>query len=201
MGCTITVKPPSTKYYSITGNTLEEVQKSIEKKGPKDPNDGKRVTAVTATDIIVADNWEPEVRKVAYGIGSAEVTVGVKNMKMTVEGTILMPKLGTNKLSPAAKKEWERFVKKLLVHEKEHMDVAQKVAEEMKKVIMAMTGVGTGGNDSKALTAAKEDFLKTYASTYSPKQISALISDAHKKFDKKTDHGAKHGARLDTSIK
>lgn len=202
MGCTITVKSPKMTSYQVTGNTLKEVWDNVLKKGPKDPNDGKKVAALTATEIVVADRWDPELRRGScLDNGKMEAVVGVKNMSITVYGEIKMPKLGSNKLSKSAKKEWDRFIKKLAAHEREHMDVTEKVAVEMSKVVMKMEGIGLGADDKKAFEAGKKAFLDAYVKAYGPKQLSKLIAEAHKKFDKATKHGANHGAVLNYDIK
>lgn len=201
MSCKITIRSPMTTTYPVGGATLEDVQKDIKKKGPKDPNDNKNVAAITDTEVRVHDRWLPEVRKVAYGSdGKAEVTVGVKTMSIIISTIIHMPRLGTNTLSAKAKKEWDRFRKKLFEHEKQHINVAKGIAQYMDKDIAKITGTAKGETDTKAETAAKKDLLKNYLAKYSSDKIKKIVLDGHARYDKRTDHGAKYGAKLDTSI-
>ena len=201
MGCSVSVKSAKVSTYPVSGNTLQDVWASIEKKGPKDPNDNKKVAALTETTITVADKWDAELRGGrCMTSGKMEARVGVKNMTMTVEGAIKMPKLGSSKLSKAAKKEWDRFIKKLEAHEKEHVTETEKLAEQMGKEIMKIEGVAEGDDDKKAFEAAKQAFLKEYLKQFSGALIAKRVTEIHTKFDKSTKHGAKHGAKLDLSI-
>jgi predicted secreted Zn-dependent protease len=201
MGNKVTVAKPKTTNYSVSGKTLKEVWASIQKKGPNDPNDNKKVAALTETTIIVADKWDPETRGGScLDNGKIETWVGAKNMSMKIEGSIQMPKLGSNKLSKTAKKEWDRFIGKLDKHEREHLAVTAKVAKTMGDEIMKIEGVGLGDDEKKSFEAGKADFLKRYVTSYTGKKLSARITEASKKFDKSSKHGAKHGAVLDLDI-
>ena len=201
MGNKITVAKPKITTYSVSGNTLKDIWADIEKKGPKDPNDNKKVAALTETAIVVADKWDPEIRGGrCLTNGKTETRVGVKNMSMTIEATIKMPKLGSSKLSKTAKKEWDRFVVALDKHEREHQDVTAKLAKTIGDEIMKLEGVGLGDDDKKAYQAGFDDFLKIYVAGYSDKKNSERIVAESKKFDKSSKHGAKHGASLDLNI-
>ena len=201
MGIKITKTKPKITTYGVTGNTLKEVWDNVLKKGPKDPNDNKKVAALTETTIEVADRWDPEIRSgQCLPDGTLETTVGVKNFSMTIEGAIKMPKLGTNGLSKTAKKEWDRFITKLDKHEREHMDVTEKLAKEIGKEIMKIEGVGLGADEKKSFEAGKAAFLKLYVAEYNGKKIAARINAEAKKFDKATKHGAKQGATLNYDI-
>lgn len=202
MGNKVTATKPKITTYAVSGKTLKEVWASIEKKGPKDPNDNKKVAALTETTIIVADKWDPETRSGrCLTNGKIETRVGAKNLSMKVEATIKMPKLGSKDLSKLAKKEWDRFIVKLDKHEREHQTITEKLAKTMGEEIMKIEGVGLGDDEKKAFEAGKAEFLKLYGASYSGKKISARIAEAAKKFDKSSKHGAKHGAVLKLDIK
>ena len=202
MVCTIKVNAPTIKKYTVVGDTLEAVWKDVLKKGPKDPNDNKKVAALTATFIEIDGKWTHEERGGSCrDDGKIEVVIGIKNLNLKIDGTILMPKLGAAKLSAKAKKEWDRFVKKVEAHEKEHMVVTKGVAEKMDKEMAIMTAFGVGDDEKKATAAARKNFEKAFVAVYNAKSVSALITAAHKKLDKDSAHGAKHGASLDTTIK
>lgn len=201
MGNKITVSSPKISTYSVSGDTLKDVWDDILKKGPKDPNDNKKVAAITETTIIIADRWDPEVRGGrCLTNGKIETRVGVKNMSMTVEAAIKLPKLGSSKMSATAKKEWKRFIGKLESHEREHIDVTAKLAKTMGDEIMKIEGLGLGDDEDKAFEAGKAAFLKLFVASYDGKSIADRISKEAKKFDSKTGHGAKHGATLNYDI-
>lgn len=201
MGNKITVAKPKITTYAVTGNSLKDIWAYIQKKGPKDPNDNKKVAALTETTIEVADKWDPEIRGGScLEDGTMETYVGAKNISMKIVTSIKMPKLGKHALSKAAKKEWDRFVKKLDSHEREHIDVTEKVAKEMGEEILKLEGFGFAKDEKKSFEAGKADFIKLYLADYSGKKISKRITEASKKFDKTTKHGAKHGAALNTDI-
>ena len=201
MGIKITVSKPKFTSYSVSGKTLKEVWANIAKRGPTDPNDKKKVAALTTTSINIGDKWVPEMRSgQCLSNGKIETRIGIKNMSMTVESTIKMPKLGTNSLSKRAKKEWDRFIGKLDKHEREHQDVTAKVAKTVGDEIMKIEGIGLGDDEKNAIKAGKADYLKRFSATYSSKSLSTRITEASKKFDKSSKHGAKHGAVLNTDI-
>jgi len=201
MGNKITVGKPKITTYSVKGNTLKDVWANVLKVGPKDPNDNKKVAALTETTIVVADKWDPETRGGrCLTTGKIETRVGAKNLSMKIEGTIKMPKLGTNSLSKPAKKEWDRFIAKLDKHEREHMVVTEKLAKTMGDEIMKIVGVGLGDDEKKAFEAGKAAFVKLYIANYNGKKISDRIVEGARKLDKSTKHGAKHGAVLKLDI-
>jgi len=201
MGNKVTVSNPKITTYTVKGDTLKDVWANVLKVGPKDPNDNKKVAALTETTITVADKWDAETRGGrCLTTGKIETVVGAKNMSMKVEGSIKMPKLGANKLSKAAKKEWNRFIGKLDKHEREHMVVTEALAKTMGDEIMKIEGLGLGDDEKKAFEAGKGAFLKLYVASYNPKKISTRITEAAAKLDKSSKHGAKHGAVLNFDI-
>jgi len=201
MGNKITVVTPKITTYAVSGNTLKDIWAFIGKKGPKDPNDNKKVAALTVTEIIIADKWDPENRGgQCLSNGKIETWVGAKNISMKVEATIKLPKLGSNNLSKPAKKEWDRFIGKLDKHEREHQSVTAKLAKTMGEEILKIQGVGLADDEKKSFEAGKNDFIKRYIAKFDGKKISARVTDASKKFDKSTKHGAKQGAVLNLSI-
>ena len=201
MGNKVTSSKPKITTYSVKGKTLKEVWDHVLKVGPKDPNDNKKVAALTETTIIVADKWDAEVRGGrCLKTGKIETRVGVKNMTMKVEGTIKLPKLSGNTLTKTAKKEWDRFLGKLDKHEREHMVVTEKLAKTMGDEIMKIEGVGLGDDEDKAFEAGRAAFIKLYIASYGGKKIADRITAAAKKLDKASGHGAKHGAVLNYDI-
>ena len=201
MGNKVTSGKPKITTYTVKGKTLKEVWTNVLKVGPKDPNDNKKVAALTECTIIVADKWDAETRGGrCMTTGKIETRVGVKNMTMKVEGVIKLPKLSGTGLSKTAKKEWDRFMSKLDKHEREHLVDTEKLAKTMGVEIMKIEGVGLGDDEDKAFEAGKAAFIKLYVASYSGKKISDRITAAAKKLDKASDHGAKHGAVLNLDI-
>ena len=83
MGNKITVSKPKVTTYKVSGNTLKEIWVNIEKIGPKDPNENEKVAALTATTIIVADLWDPEIRcGKCLKNGKIKTWVGAQNISM-----------------------------------------------------------------------------------------------------------------------
>lgn len=201
MGNKITTSKPKITTYSVKGKTLKEVWTNVLKVGPKDPNDNKKVAALTETTITVNDKWDAETRGGrCLTNGKFETRVGAENISMKIAGTIKLPKLGTNSLSKTAKKEWDRFITKLDKHEREHMVVTEKLAKTIGEEILKLEGIGLGDDETKAFKSGMAAFIKLYVGNYSNKQISDRISEAAKNLDKSTKHGAKHGAVLHYDI-
>ena len=196
-------KSPSVTTYTVAGKTLAEIWKDIQKKGPVDPNDGKRYagSCKSTFKVDVSDNdVEYEVKP---GSAPVEVTAKLAESKGKVSSTpvITMPKLSSNKaLSPDAKEEWERFVGFTRTHEENHADSLYLLVIKIARDIAGMTGTGTDADEKKAKAAARKALYAKIIASYDDAKLKALVNADLDAYDTKTHHGETEGAKLDTSI-
>ncbi len=198
MAIKLAVTAPKWTYYTVKGDTLAAVWQDIIKKGPKDPNDNKKVAALTATSYSTSPAWTHEIVD-QYPIFDGQITckIKVKAWEVKFWSEIRFPKLGANKLSPAAKKEWTRFVGKLKPHELKHVAKAKAEMETIVKEFQAMESSAVGKDLKEAVKIARQNMEQDFAKTYGGKKIEDRLNKIHKKFD----HNTGHGTSLDTTIK
>lgn len=197
---TIASKKTSTKPYTVKGATLADIQKEIDKKGPKDGS--KNVAGLctcslemdaksTAIDFNVTQNNKGEYEAEAY------FTKGTLNWPCT----ITMPKCSSvSKLSKPAQKEWKRYMGCLETHETAHVPEYEKEIKAIAAEIEALRGNATNADENKAKKAAFDALAKTFTTDYSQAKNDARLEANAEAYDKKTKHGKTQGAVLDTSI-
>ncbi len=195
MPCVVNAPKPTVTTYAVNGNTLEAIWADIERRGPKDTNDGKRVASVTLTELVIDAAWEPRLRSSEIITRGEErtniVTISVEDMRITVTGAITMPKLGKAVLSKTAKKEWDRFVGEVEKHELGHVDATKAVAQPIYADAQAMRTTGEAPTFDEAMTKARAALEKAFEKIGGPAMITKLVTAAHVKYDSSTGHGPK----------
>lgn len=184
------------KWYTVKGETLDEVWKDIQRKGPKE--DGKKVAGLTTCPVEVDPaSVKMDQTFTARKKGGFDAELFHKSGRLTYKCTILMPKLASDrKLSRDAKVEWKRFMGKLATHETGHVTVTGKEAKVIGGELDAMKSKGTG-NDKRA---AFNDAVKTYKKEFTAKYGGTKIEDRLKKVHKTYHVRGGHGPALDFSI-
>lgn len=202
MPVTLTMKNVVYDTYSVSGKTLADIAKSIKSKGPKDPNDNKKVTFLTTTELecltakgkYVADG-KPKIDKKT---GWFEVKAKVSALKLVLHPSVRCPKRSVSGLSGRALIEWYRFYAACLIHEAQHVDKAKKECEKIAKELSKLKGTGLAGTEADALKMAKEDLMRTINIHIFDDRDR--LNEIHRKLDHSTHHGESKGALLDTSI-
>ncbi|MDE4140032.1 MULTISPECIES: DUF922 domain-containing protein [Rhodobacterales] len=202
MAVSLTVKPVAYDTYSVSGKTLPDIAKSIKSKGPKDPNDNKKVTFLTSTELecltakgkYVADGKA----KIDKKTGWFEVTTKVSTLKLILHTTVRCPKRSVSGLSPRALIEWYRFYACCLAHEGEHLIKAKKECEKIAKELDKLKGTGLAETEAEALKLAQEDLIRVINIHIFDDRNR--LNEVHRKFDHSSHHGEKKGALLDTSV-
>jgi predicted secreted Zn-dependent protease len=189
----------STSTYTVAGKTLDDILRQIQSKGPKDPNDGKRYAGLCLGELqIDIKGGDLEFTPTPDG---KKVSVIVKGGAVKANAKITLPKLASDKdLSPAAKKEWQRFLAATEKHEIGHHDSLIDVAKTVAKDIAAMTGDGQGKDEKTAKQAANVDLVNKIKAQYGS-ALPGLVTDDIKAYDGKTKHGESQGAKLDATIR
>jgi predicted secreted Zn-dependent protease len=190
------------KYYPVAGKTLEDINADMMKKGPPDPNDKKRYSGSCLGELELKVGSGDLDFKTTDGSSPIEVTATLKGGTITCNTTTTMPKLASDKdLSIDAKKEWKRFISKVLVHEDGHADSYLRLATSISNDLNTISGKGTGKDERTAQVAAAKDLTDQISKKLSgPNSLSQQIKDDAKAYDAKTKHGQTQGAVLDTSI-
>lgn len=198
MPINLVIQAPKIKYYSIKGDTLEDIWNDIIKKGPKDPNDNKKVAALTYTSYKTSSAWNHEIiDKSEISDGQTTVKMKIKDLNILYWSKIKFPKLGSNKLSANAKKEWARFIAKLKPHEMEHVTKGKAEMDLIVKELEKMEGSGIGKGEEEAVSNARKHMEEAFQKKYGNKKIEERLNKVHKKFD----HAKGHGPKLNYSIK
>ena len=194
---------PTTKTYTVAGKTLADILKDIQKKGPVDPNEGKRYAGSCLGKISISMTDKDLEYEVTPGSSPVEVKAQLAKEKGKVKSApaITMPKLSSDKtLSAAAKKEWGRFVDCTSIHENGHADSLYLVVIEIAKDIAGMTATATGKDEPAAKTAAGKALFAMVDAAYGGTKLNDMVNADIKAYDAKTRHGASQGAVLDASI-
>ncbi len=186
------------KWYTVKGDNLAEIWKSIEKKGPV--ADGKHVAGLTTCPVAVdAATVKLDHKWITPGkVGKEDVELFHKAGTLTYKCTILMPKLASDKkLSKNAKAEWKRFMGKLATHEDGHVTVTGKEGKLIGGEMDAMKFKGTGKDKKAAFKDAVKTYKKDFTAKYGGTKIDDRLKKAHKAYHAKGGHGPK----LNTTIK
>jgi predicted secreted Zn-dependent protease len=188
-------KSIKTSAYTVSGTTLAEIWADIQAKGPKDggaARAGYTTCPVTTPQKVDFDGEVKEDKK----SGDQAATVWIKSAEVSIECTIQVPKLASDKdLSDEAKKEWKRFLTELVAHEAEHVKVSKAEAKKIADELGELTGSGSDKDKKKAIAAAQADFAKTLKSKFG----GSTVDNRLKKVNAALDSGG-HGPVLKTSI-
>ena len=191
----------STTTYKVTGKTLVEVDADIDKKGPKDLNDGKRYAGLCVGKITLAIAAN-DFAFVAKGTApDLEMTATLNGGSVTASCNVTLPKLeGEKTLSPAALKEWKRFLDATEKHEDGHFDAYVDLAKDIATEIAAMSATGKGKDEKIAKVMAQKALIDLLSKKYGGSQLGDAAKATAKAYDGKTKHGESQGALLKTSI-
>jgi predicted secreted Zn-dependent protease len=197
MGITLKKGSASSASYSIKGDTLADISAQIDKSGPKDPNDGKRYSGSCLCKADL-DSKSTKMDKTVEPKGDKfEAEMWMSGGTLSYACTITMPKLGSNKLSKDAKKEWDRFYKAVDTHENGHVTSYETELKALIKEIEAMRGKGNGSSEKDAVQAA----FKNFAEQFKKINLTDRLNQNAAAYDKKNGHGKTQGAVLDAKIK
>lgn len=201
MGITAKRGSVSDKTYTVSGKTLAEISKDMDRKGPVDPNDGKRFSGscLGKLDLSIKPNdIEFELKSSGANFGAV---ASLKGGSVTSTAVITVPKLASNKeLSDAARKEWERFLVFVGVHERGHADSYYGLAVTVMQDLSSMTAPGVGKSEKEAKAAATKALFDKITKKYGGTGLADLIKADAKAYDASNKHGESQGALLKTSI-
>ena len=191
----------STSTYTVQGQSLAELMKEIEKKGPKDPNDGKRYAGLCTGKMTLQIGKDDFAFVTTPNKTPVEVKATIDGGAFISSSTTMLPKLSSEKgLSPAALKEWNRFLAATEKHEDGHADSYYELAKTLCGEASALSAIGTGKDEKHAQVNAQNALVAILAKTFGGTTLPDRIKAETKDYDKKTKHGESQGAVLKTSI-
>ncbi len=111
-------------YYEIRGNDEKELRRQMNQNGTK-WNDGKTYDSVTSWNV----NWD-------YGYDSAPQGCKVNSFRTILKITFRYPKwLRTAGAPQPLADKWDNYMKKLVVHENGHRDLAVAAAAKISRAV------------------------------------------------------------------
>jgi len=201
MGFTAKRGAVSDKTYTVSGKTLDEINKDMAKKGPPDPNDGKRFSGSCLGKLEIDIKPKDIDYEVKSSGGKFAAIARLKSGYVTSTSVITTPKLASDKdLSDKARKEWQRFLVFVGVHERGHADSYYALAVKVMEDMSGMTGGGAGSSENEAKAAATKALYEQITKKYGGSGLGDLVKADAKAYDSKTKHGESQGALLDASI-
>lgn len=192
MGATLKVQSPKLKSYAVPGATLVERMDYINRKGPVDPNEGKRFASVTTTKLkfdpkkaaVAPDGKVKKDKKTGWYVAKAKV----KSLAMVLESEIELPKASPKGLSWAAAKEWIRFMLAVSKHELEHVKMAGAESKKIAGEIDKMRAEGFAETERDAIKQARDNLIADIFHTYNG-SLDRRFAKVHKAFDSRSHHG------------
>ena len=191
----------STSTYALQGKSLADLLKEIEKKGPKDPSDGKRYAGLCTGKLTLLIGKGDFKFVTTPNKTPIEITASLEGGSFTSSTTTVLPKLVADKnLSPTALKEWNRFRIATVKHEDGHADSYFDLAKTLCSEAIALSAIGAGKDEKTAQTNAQNALLKVLGTTFGGSTLPDRIKADAKAYDNRTKHGESQGALLKTSI-
>jgi len=157
------------RQYAVEGATLEEVTRSLHANAPRDA-DGARFYALTQWTYNAEYVWVER----DTGCRAEDVVVRVAT-------TITMPRWTPPRVTPAGLVEaWNRFVRSLEAHEREHQRLAEEGAEAIRWEIVSLRLQTCSGAEARAQHAVA--------------RVVETTNRRNREYDERTRHGMTEGA-------
>jgi predicted secreted Zn-dependent protease len=201
MGITAKRGAVTEKTYTVSGKTLDEINKDMEKKGPTDPNESKRYSGSCLGKLDIQIKPKDIAFETKSNGSKFAAIARLDGGSVTSSAVITVPKLASDKeLSDAARKEWKRFLVFVGVHERGHADSYYALAVKVMQDLHEMSGSGTGNSENEAKAAAGKALYDQINKKYGGSALSDLVKADAKAYDAKNKHGESQGAVLKASI-
>ncbi|PWJ85954.1 putative secreted Zn-dependent protease [Pseudaminobacter salicylatoxidans] len=140
----------SYSYFSIHGNTLDDIEEQLSQRGPHVNTSGSRHPGATRMQFTT---------KLAYAQG--EGFCRIVDARTTVSAKLILPRWRKpRKADPDVKLIWDTLSADIKRHEESHVVIAKNYAAELEKSLKAM---GKQKNCQIAATKAKEITAKVLA--------------------------------------
>lgn len=154
--------------YAVTGETVDDVLRSLLERGPREGDDIFFGLTETALDV----RYDPHEISGGCIIQDAEV-----DLDLVVTLPEWMPEPGTD---PALLRDWGRFRRALAAHESRHQAIALGGAEAAYRAV-----AGLYRDSCEEAVAEARGRLE---------RLGVEVSAAHRRYDSETEHGKREGA-------
>ena len=160
------------EHYAVTGNTTAAISASVYKNTPVKMNGG-RYGAVTRNQFTTAYS----------SVGTVSGGCEVKNARIILTSTIVLPDLVMDGQSPAVLAEWQRYIGALRAHEMMHANNGRHTVETL---------AGRLYNFKAGMSCAQMKVKLDRAID----QLITNMGDWDQRLDAQTQHGKSQGAYL-----
>lgn len=161
----------STEYYEVGGSSADELRAAIARRGPRD-HTGKRGVGMTSWEA----RWSYQLKETASGCVRTAF-----EMKVTL--VIALPKWKNRYDATALADRWNIYLAALEAHERGHLEIALREAQEIYAQLSRITSAGTCAQLEESIDSTGK----------------ALIDDLNRvqvDYDRRTNHGATQGVRF-----
>ncbi|MFD0917760.1 DUF922 domain-containing protein [Pseudahrensia aquimaris] len=167
-----------TTYYNVSGKTGKALFASISKRGPKL---NARHAIATTTSSIKLRNLKPKITSTRCRVGSVDVIANI---------TYRYPRWsGERNASPAVRKAWKRFMKKVVQHEEIHGQIAKDQARSLERAMKRSSG---------RISRGCADFGRSVSRKFN--SIVRQADRAHRRLDRRDGRVWSRNARLQRAL-
>lgn len=187
------------QFYKVRGDNLATIWEGILRSGPRDG--GRRYAGECVCHAHVIErslNFATDWRGADGGI---ETTNHIEDGYLEWKCIILLPKaVDARRLSRNARREWDRFMDCLKVHELSHIPPFQEELERIIQEVCQVTADGRGPNLQQASRQANNQIVQTVNHRFGGRVMRNRLNNIAAAHDQSTGHGRTQRAVLDTSI-
>lgn len=161
----------STEYYEVTGSSAQELLAAIARHAPGDQK-GRRGVGMTSWEA----RWQYQLKKTPSGCVRT-------SFDMNVTLVIMLPRWRNRYDATGLADRWNIYVAALEGHERGHLEIALRGAQEMHERLSRIDSAGTCGQLEQLIDSTGE----------------ALLDDLDRvqfDYDRRTNHGATQGVRF-----
>jgi predicted secreted Zn-dependent protease len=191
----------STREYQVAGSSLAEINRAIERAGPRDPNDGTRYSGSCICTLRVAIAARDIAFQPRAGGSPLEVAATFGGGNVFADCVLTLPRLrSATGLSAAAQREWTRFAAAVRTHEQGHVASYVETAVELAGELNALSATGHGANERAAHASAARALLQLATQRIGGSVLRTRANASARDYDAHNRHGRSQGAVLDTAI-
>jgi len=165
------------EHYLVSGASTDELERSIFESTPVFIS-GRRYGAVTKNEFATS----------YAAVGTSEGGCEVRNVKVLLNSTVILPKLAPGRYSGALLAEWQRYIGALTAHEMQHANNGKYTAETLAKRLYNFKAPIPCSQMKPKLDQALDRLVKN-------------MGHWDLELDRQTAHGATQGATLKKGVK